>query len=245
MKNKYSIIPLFSLIMFLVIVSIGISASLNEIVFCIVYELVYGIILSTLVPIFYVKTKDNLSLDSFGIKKLRFVDYIIILVFVIFSICGQLFTSDLSKLDLSLFPLSIMPLLMTTFFEEFLFRGFMQTRFEKIFGPIVAILLSGFVFSIYHLGYPGFRNLDDIILLFFVGVMFALSFKLSNNNLLVSYFINLPNAYLTYLLKFEQFPNFSLNFTISCIIALIVTIFIFKIYFRKNKLCCAKFYMKL
>lgn len=183
MKNKYTIIPLFSLIIFLIIVSIGISSGLNEIGFCLIYELIYGITLSILVPILYVKTKENLSLSSFGIKKLRFIDYIIILIFVAFSICGQLFTTDLSKIDFSLFPLSIMPLLMTTFFEEFLFRGFMQNRFEKNFGAIIAIVLSGFIFSLYHLGYPGFRNLSDIILLFFVGTMFAISFKLSNNNL--------------------------------------------------------------
>lgn len=234
MKNKYTIIPLFSLIIFLIIVSIGISSYLNEIGFCLVYELIYGITLSILVPILYVKTKENLSLSSFGIKKLRFIDYIIISIFVAVSICGQLFSTDLSKIDFSLFPLSIMPLLMTTFFEEFLFRGFMQNRFEKNFGTIIAIVLSGFIFSVYHLGYPGFRNLSDIILLFFVGIMFAISFKLSNNNLIVSYFINLPNAYLTYLLKFEQFPNFSLKFTISCIIGLIFTIFIFKLYFKKT-----------
>ncbi|MDR3598024.1 CPBP family intramembrane glutamic endopeptidase [Clostridium sp.] len=233
MKNRYTIIPLFSLIIFFIIVFIGVSSCLNGIGFCIVYELIYGITLSILVPIMYVKTKENLSLSSFGIKKLRVIDYIIILIFVAFSICGQLFTTDLSKIDFSLFPLSIMPLLMTTFFEEFLFRGFMQTRFEKNFGAITAIVLSGFIFSIYHLGYPGFRNFNDIILLFFVGIMFAVPFKLSNNNLIVSYFINLPNAYLTYLLKFEQFPNFSLNFTIICIIGLILTIFIFRLYFKK------------
>lgn len=234
MKNKYTIIPLFSLIIFLIIVSIGISSCLNEIGFYLVYELIYGITLSILIPILYVKTKENLSLSSFGIKKLRVIDYIIILIFVAFSICGQLFTTDLSKIDFSLFPLSIMPLLMTTFFEEFLFRGFMQNRFEKNFGTIIGIVLSGLIFSVYHLGYPGFRNLSDIILLFFVGIMFAISFKLSNNNLIVSYLINLPNAYLTYLLKFEQFPNFSLNFTISCIIGLILTIFIFKLYLKKH-----------
>lgn len=98
---------------------------------------------------------------------------------------------------------------MTTFFEEFLFRGFMQSWFEKLFGSIWAILLSALMFSIYHLGYPGFRQIDDILLLFVVGIGFAVAFKISGNNLFISYFVNLPNAFIRYILKPEQFPTFT------------------------------------
>ena len=114
---------------------------------------------------------------------------------------------------------------MTTFFEEFLFRGFVQTRVEKNFGAIIAILISAVMFSVYHLGYPGFRTVGDILLLFAVGLGFAIAYKLSDNSLIVSYFVNLPNAFVTYVFKSEQFPKFTVESNIYALIT-IVAVFI-------------------
>lgn len=75
--------------------------------------------------------------------------------------------------------MGVMPLIMTTFFEEFLFRGFFQSKFEKEFGALPAIFVSGLMFSLYHLGYPGFCSFGDILLLFAVGIGFATAYKLS------------------------------------------------------------------
>jgi membrane protease YdiL (CAAX protease family) len=122
---------------------------------------------------------------------------------------------------------------MTTFFEEFLFRGFIQTRIEKQFGFIIAILVSGLMFSLYHMGYPGFRNIEELLLLFAVGLGFAIAFKLSGNNLYISYFVNLPNAFVTYILKSKRFPVLDINSTISTIITIILIIIILLIY-NKN-----------
>ena len=36
--------------------------------------------------------------------------------------------------------------------------------------------------------------------------IFSAAYKLSRNNLIVAYFVNLPNAFVTYMLKYEQFP---------------------------------------
>jgi len=111
---------------------------------------------------------------------------------------------------------------MTTFFEEFLIRGFLQTRIEKEYGFIIAILVSGLMFSLYHIGYPGYRNFDSLLLLLAVGTGFALVFKLSGNNLCVSYFANLPSAFVTYILRSEQFPNLTARATIAAIITIIL-----------------------
>ncbi|MCL0049041.1 CPBP family intramembrane metalloprotease, partial [Dehalococcoidia bacterium] len=51
-------------------------------------------------------------------------------------------------------------LVMSTLFEEVFFRGFLQTRFEKAFGIFPAIVLSGLTFSLYHLGYPAYRDFN-------------------------------------------------------------------------------------
>lgn len=113
-------------------------------------------------------------------------------------------------------------LIMTTFFEEFLFRGFVQSRIERQFGWVPAILVSGAMFSLYHLGYPGFRTWEDIFMLFAVGIGFAAAYKLSGNNLIVSFFVNLPNAFVTYILKYEQFPVMRVSSTIAAAVTLVL-----------------------
>ncbi len=78
------------------------------------------------------------------------------------------------------------------------------------------------MFSLYHLGYPGFRTVGDMLLLFAVGLGFAIAYKLSDNNLIVSYFVNLPNAFVTYMLKSEQFPLFDKGAVIYAIITTVI-----------------------
>lgn len=131
--------------------------------------------------------------------------------------------------------MGIVPLIITTFFEEFLFRGFFQNKFEKEFGTIIAILVSGLMFSLYHIGYPRFRTIEDILLLFAVGIWFATAYKLSGNNLIVAYFVNLPNAFVTYMLKYEQFPKMTMSSTISSIITLCIIVVVFIMPMRTNK----------
>lgn len=228
MKQKKQVIIKSLIFILLIILSISIANLLGGMWHYFFYQIVYCIGISICVPIYFYKREDIYDISDLGIKKLRMIDYIIVIGFVAFSIGGQLINIEMEKINWNLLPLSILPLLMTTFSEEFFFRGFLQIRFAKAFGTVPAVGLSGLIFSIYHLGYPGFRNVQLLIILFLVGIMFALSFKLSNNNVIVSFFVNLPNAYLTYLLKSEKFPQF--NFTKQAsgvtIIIIIVTAYI-------------------
>ncbi|MEW9096107.1 MAG: type II CAAX endopeptidase family protein [Clostridiaceae bacterium] len=226
----------FLLLSMLLIVAIIFFISLANMVrgkgFYIFYNLIYGLLLSTILPLYFTyKSRGHKAFYDLGIRKIRIRQIVILVAFVIFSVGGQCIPLIINSISIpfELLSLCIVPLIMTTFFEEFLFRGFMQTRFEKQYGWLPAILISGFFFSIYHLGYPGFRTISDLLLLFAVGIGFAVAFKLSDNNVIVSYFVNLPNAILTYLLKIEQFPVFD-NF--STVIAggtilFIILIFIF------------------
>jgi membrane protease YdiL (CAAX protease family) len=173
--------------------------------------------------------KENGTLSSVGIKKLGMRQFVVLIAFVAFSIGGQLMPVMLAgeKIPWHLLPMGIVPLIMTTFFEEFLFRGFVQGRIEQHFGWLPAIIISGMMFSLYHLGYPGFRTIGDILLLFAVGVGFAVAYKLSGNNLFVSYFVNLPNAFVTYMLKYNQFPTMYLSSTVVAAITLVLIMIIF------------------
>ena len=201
--------------------------------FYLFYNGIYGIILSIIIPLLILyRNKENLQ--SVGLKRLYLRQWIVLIGFVIFSVGGQIIPLIVAGIEIqwNLIKISFFPLIMTTFFEEFLIRGFIQTRIEKQLGFIVAILISGLIFSVYHIGYPGFRNANDLLLLFAVGIGFALAFKLSRNNLYVSFFVNLPNAFVTYILKSNQFPVLTISSTIGAIITIILTVIIFLIFIK-------------
>jgi membrane protease YdiL (CAAX protease family) len=202
------------------------------------YNGMYGLGLSIIVPLFYI-IKKNETFDSLGIKKLHIRQWIVLISFVVFSIGGQLISCAINNIELNigLLPICFLPLIMTTFFEELLFRGFFQTRLEKEFGTVCAILISGAMFSLYHLGYPGFRSVNDLLLLFGVGTGFAIAYAVSENNLVVAYFVNLPNAFLTYILKAGQFPVLTKTSSIFAMLTIVAIIifFIGAFYVIKNK----------
>lgn len=66
--------------------------------------------------------------------------------------------------------------------------------------------------------------------MFAVGGGFAAAYKLSGNNLIVSFFANLPNAFVTYMLKYEQFPVMSVSSTIAAAVTLVLIGLIFLLY---------------
>lgn len=221
--------------MIMIILSISLANAFSGIKFYIFYNLIYGLLLSTALPLYYAY-KDCESINDLGIKKIGIRQIMVLGAFVILSIGGQCISLIINStpVHFELIPICIVPLMMTTFFEEFLFRGYFQIRFEKRYGWLSAIVLSGLLFSTYHLGYPGFRNLGDLLLLFIVGIGFSVAFKLADNNVIISYFVNLPNAILTYLLKTKQFPLFD-KFT--PVIAGVTVIFIisFIAFYARNR----------
>jgi len=231
--NKLKIIIFSFCLLTLIILAISL-ANIFKNVYYLFYNGIYGIILSTIVPLFILyKNKDNLS--TMGFQRIYLKQWIVLIIFVSFSMCGQIIPLAVAGtvIQWNLLPICFFPMIMTTFFEEFLFRGFIQTRMEKHFGVIIAILASGLMFSLYHIGYPGFRSLDNLLMLFAVGLGFAIAFKLSGNNLYVSFLVNLPNAFLTYILKSDRFPVLIIYSTISAIITIILIIVILMMYNKK------------
>ncbi|SHK68169.1 hypothetical protein SAMN02745163_04262 [Clostridium cavendishii DSM 21758] len=205
------------------------------------YQGGYGLLLSLIIPLIYVFKYEKADLKELGFKKLDLKGIIIASVFIVFSVGGQLKTKHFEMVSINQMIYLTIPLVMTTFFEEFLFRGFFQTRYEKIFGTIPAIILSGLTFSLYHLGYPSFRSLSMLSTLFLVGMMFALAFKLSGNNLLIAFLVNLPNAILTYLINPQNFTFLGLE---AASISLITIIFVVIIVFRVRHKYLKKDYEK-
>lgn len=235
--NKLNTVFLCIITEILLIVCVG-CANLNPAPLCyfLFYNIMYGVIFSFLLPLFILR-KEKSPLDSIGLKAPGKRQIAVLLAFVIFSVGGQLIpiAAKGGVIPWDLLPMGIVPLIMTTFFEEFLFRGFFQSRLERDFGVLPAILASGLMFSLYHLGYPGFRTLGDIALLFAVGVGFAAAYKLSGDNFIVAYFVNLPNAFVTYMLKHDQFPVMGMSSTIAGIVTLCVIVTVFYVFVRSNQ----------
>ena len=65
------------------------------------------------------------------------------------------------------------------FFEAVFWRGWILMRLEEAFGLIPAILLGSLLYAAYHLGYG--MPLEEMVFLFFIGVMFACVFRLTKN----------------------------------------------------------------
>lgn len=235
--NKIKTIFMALTLEVLLVLCVGIAnLLLKPIYYFCFYNVLYGILFSFLIPFFLLRKEKNIF-DFLGIKALGKKQVFILVVFIAFSVGGQIIpiVAKGGFIPLNLLPMGIVPLIMTTFFEEFLFRGFFQNKFEKEFGTITAILISGLMFSLYHVGYPGFRTFEDIFLLFAVGIGFAAAYKLSGNNLIVAYFVNLPNAFVTYMLKFEQFPEMTMHSTMASIITLCIIVVVFIMLVRANR----------
>lgn len=236
--DKLKTIFLCATVEIILIVCVGVANIYpNPLNYFLFYNILYGIVSSFVLPLFLLRKEENLF-DFIGVKAVGKKQIIVLSIFVAFSVGGQLIPIVVNgeTIPWDLLPVGVILLIMTTFFEEFLFRGFIQSKFEKDFGALPAILVSGLMFSLYHIGYPGFRTLEDILLLFAVGVEFAIAYKLSGSNLIVAYFVNLPNAFVTYILKFEQFPVMELSSTIAGIVTLcIITVVLFIVLSRANR----------
>lgn len=234
--KKWKLVCFCCLTELFIIVCISIACLFHHSAYYLFYNLLYGIIISVTIPLLILRQEKN-TLNEVGIKKISGRQILVLFLFVFFSVGGQILpkTAAGETLPWNVLPVAILPLVMTTFFEEFLFRGFLQTRIEKEFGWGTAILLSGLLFSLYHLGYPGFRTFEDILLLFAVGIGFAVAFRLSGNNLFVSYFVNLPNAFITYILKHDQFPEMTTESTVYAGITILLLCFLLYGFSKKTK----------
>lgn len=104
-------------------------------------------------------------LSSFGLEKSRLRNGVLwaILIGLTLSFLQIFLSRDNSKILAILqdgsflyrFPAALLLMMLTAgFTEEFLFRGFLQTRFQEYFrSKWVAIAITSFLFGIYHLPY--------------------------------------------------------------------------------------------
>ncbi len=97
-----------------------------------------------------------------------------------------LYTATLAKIQLppveELLPLLALALAIG-FFEAVFWRGWALLRLEDAFGFIPALLLSSLLYAAYHIGYG--MPASEMVFLFFIGIMFAVVFRLTKNILIL------------------------------------------------------------
>lgn len=64
-------------------------------------------------------------------------------------------------------------------YENIFYRGWVQLRMEEYFGIIPAILLSGIIYTLYHIGYG--MTASEMKILFIVGIVYSTIFRLTGN----------------------------------------------------------------
>jgi membrane protease YdiL (CAAX protease family) len=197
------------------------------------YQGLFGIGVCVFFPLYYTVILKGETLEEIGLTTRKWLTAgLVALPFIALSIGGQL-TKVVAWPTIDNMIYIGMGLIASTLFEEVFFRGFLQTRFEKAFGMIPAILISGAAFSFYHLGYPKFRNPEMLIVLFLVGTFFAISFSITRN-VITSYLVNLPNAILTFFLKPTMLPEIHLDAAVVSIVAFTISIVVIMMIGKKK-----------
>jgi uncharacterized protein len=191
---------LFATLLFFLIVFLNIFANFFKQApfFFVLYQGVLILGAGIVAPLWYIRiTKQRIA--SIGLTLTHWkkaVAYGLFLACV--SVPWRLAGTHISTIEFGVLVSTGISLMMTSFFEEVFFRGFIQTRFEKAYGAVPAIIVSALTFSLYHLGYPDYRNPNLLFVLFLVGLFFAVAFRITNN-VITSFLVNLPHALISFI----------------------------------------------
>jgi len=146
------------------------------------YFTLYAVVGATLfgigLPLYWMTVVQKRPLSDLGITT-RGLGLSIILQ-LIFS--ALQFSGTLAKTQMPSFA-TVLPLvalaLCIGFFEAIFWRGWVLLRLEESFGMIPAILIGSALYAAYHIGY-GMPS-SEMFFLFFIGIMFAVVFRLTKN----------------------------------------------------------------
>ncbi len=225
--------PEMELFLILLIFAIGVlinfiadSFGRGSLLFYLFYQGIFALGICIFIPMVYTVVYKKEELSSIGISSKKWLKVILIgLIIAAISVAGSLFHKNIiiPSSDKLLYLLSC--LVMSTLFEEVFFRGFLQTKFEKYFGMIPAIIFAGICFALYHIGYSDMRDIHTLIVLAAVGIVFSISFRITRN-IITSYIVNLPNAVITFLDRKTYFDSTSAIISlITAIIGLILILY--------------------
>jgi membrane protease YdiL (CAAX protease family) len=150
------------------------------------YFVLYAVVGATLfgvgIPLYWTAVVRRRPVSDLGLTTRRLgLSLVLQLIFAVL-----LYTVTLAKVQLP--PIEVLlPLLALAlaigFFEAVFWRGWALLRLEDAFGFIPALLLSSLLYAAYHIGYG--MDAGEMVFLFFIGIMFAVVFRLTKNVLIL------------------------------------------------------------
>jgi membrane protease YdiL (CAAX protease family) len=129
-------------------------------------------------PLVWMVVYRKRPIQDLGITtKYLWISIVLQLVFSVFQYLGTLAKVDLPSLA-EVTPLLVMALAIA-FFEALFWRGWVLLRLEEAFGLLPAVVLGSALYALYHIGYG--MPKEEIGFLFWIGVLYAVSFRLTRN----------------------------------------------------------------
>lgn len=142
------------------------------------YAVVGALLFGVGVPLYWMVIVQRRPLSDLGITtRWLGVSLVLQLVFAALQFMGTLAKAQLQPFE-EFLPLIALALCIG-FFEAFFWRGWVLLRLEESFGTIPAIVLGSALYAAYHIGY-GMPS-SEMIFLFFIGIMFAVAFRITKN----------------------------------------------------------------
>ena len=195
------------------------------------YAVVGALLFGIGLPLYWMVIVQRRPLSDLGITT-RFLrlSLVLQLVFAALQFMGTLAKTQLPPFE-EFMPLIALALCIG-FFEVFFWRGWVLLRLEESFGTIPAIVLGSVLYAAYHIGYG--MPTSEMIFLFFIGIMFAVVFRLTKN-IFILYPIFQPMGQLVTLIKdgLKLPPLASLGF-IEVLIVMLVLIWLAGRYQEKH-----------
>jgi len=172
------------------------------------------------------------SLADLGLTTRHWAPSIVLqLIFAVLQYIGTLAKTRLPAFE-QLLPLLALALAIG-FLEAVFWRGWVLLRLEEAFGIIPAILLGSLLYAAYHIGYAMPSN--EMVFLFFIGIMFAVTFRLTKN-ILILWPIFQPMGQLVTLIRDQLMlpPLAALGF-VEALIAMLVLVWLANRYSKKRQ----------
>ena len=161
------------------------------------YAIVGALLFGVGLPLYWMVVVQRRPLSDLGITTRGLgLSVVLQLAFAGLQFMGTLANTQLPPFE-EFLPLIALALCIG-FFEAVFWRGWVLMRLEESFGTIPAILLGSAVYAAYHIGY-GMPS-SEMIFLFFIGILFAVAFRLTKN-IFILYPIFQPMGQLVTLIK--------------------------------------------
>ena len=195
------------------------------------YAIVGALLFGVGLPLYWMIIVQHRPLSDLGITTRWLLPSLVLqLIFAALQFMGTLAKAQLPPFE-EFLPLIALALCIG-FFEAFFWRGWVLLRLEESFGIIPAILLGSVLYAAYHIGYGMPSN--EMIFLFFIGIMFAVVFRLSKN-IFILYPIFQPMGQLVTLIKDGlKLPLLASLGFIEVLIVMLILVWLAGRYQRKN-----------